>query len=311
MTNVSNIFHIDGGPEQFKAALSGLFVELDVQFREPNALLETEVQQIQLGEFEYLRTRANLGNLVVARTDSLIAQSEFNSFFICCVLEGYAELEQGERIGLQQGDIAVLDSSMAYQVVVPGFLDAVWIRVPRYRLDGRMHAKAGAEIRRVKGNSGLGLIASRFIRSVLEQAERIDHGAEFRLNNSLLDILALALTHLPGDWHGSRSTGLLQQIQTTIEQNLGNPDLSLDALARRHGITVRYLNKLFAREGISTAKWVRIRRLERCREQIESTEYSHLGISQIAFANGFNDISNFNRAFKAYFGSTPSSLRRE
>jgi AraC-like DNA-binding protein len=285
-------------------------VELDVQFREPNALLETEVKQIQLGEFEYLRTRANLGNLVVARTDSLIAESEFNSFFICCVLEGYAELEQGERIGLQQGDIAVLDSSMAYQVVVPGFLDAVWIRVPRYRLDGRMHAKAGAEIRRVKGNSGLGLIASRFIRSVLEQAERIDHGAEFRLNNSLLDILALALTHLPGDWHGSRSTGLLQQIQTTIEQNLGNPDLSLDALARRHGITVRYLNKLFAREGISTAKWVRIRRLERCREQIESTEYSHLGISQIAFANGFNDISNFNRAFKAYFGSTPSSLRR-
>ncbi len=310
MTNVSNTFHIDGGPEHFKAALSGLFVELDVQFREPNALLETEVQQIQLGEFEYLRTRANLGNLVVARTDSLIAESEFNSFFICCVLEGYAELEQGERIGLQQGDIAVLDSSMAYQVVVPGFLDAVWIRVPRYRLDGRMHAKAGAEIRRVKGNSGLGLIASRFIRSVLEQAERIDHGAEFRLNNSLLDILALALTHLPGDWHGSRSTGLLQQIQTTIEQNLGNPDLSLDALARRHGITVRYLNKLFAREGISTAKWVRIRRLERCREQIESTEYSHLGISQIAFANGFNDISNFNRAFKAYFGSTPSSLRR-
>lgn len=310
MTNVSNTFHIDGGPEHFKAALSGLFVELDVQFREPNALLETEVQQIQLGEFEYLRTRANLGNLVVARTDSLIAESEFNSFFICCVLEGHAELEQGERIGLQQGDIAVLDSSMAYQVVVPGFLDAVWIRVPRYRLDGRMHAKAGAEIRRVKGNSGLGLIASRFIRSVLEQAERIDHGAEFRLNNSLLDILALALTHLPGDWHGSRSTGLLQQIQTTIEQNLGNPDLSLDALARRHGITVRYLNKLFAREGISTAKWVRIRRLERCREQIESTEYSHLGISQIAFANGFNDISNFNRAFKAYFGSTPSSLRR-
>jgi AraC-like DNA-binding protein len=310
MTNVSNTFHIDGGPEHFKAALSGLFVELDVQFREPNALLETEVKQIQLGEFEYLRTRANLGNLVVARTDSLIAESEFNSFFICCVLEGYAELEQGERIGLQQGDIAVLDSSMAYQVVVPGFLDAVWIRVPRYRLDGRMHAKAGAEIRRVKGNSGLGLIASRFIRSVLEQAERIDHGAEFRLNNSLLDILALALTHLPGDWHGSRSTGLLQQIQTTIEQNLGNPHLSLDALARRHGITVRYLNKLFAREGISTAKWVRIRRLERCREQIESTEYSHLGISQIAFANGFNDISNFNRAFKAYFGSTPSSLRR-
>lgn len=310
MANVSNTFHIDGGPEHFKAALSGLFVELDVQFREPNALLETEVQQIQLGEFEYLRTRANLGNLVVARTDSLIAESEFNSFFICCVLEGYAELEQGERIGLQQGDIAVLDSSMAYQVVVPGFLDAVWIRVPRYRLDGRMHAKAGAEIRRVKGNSGLGLIASRFIRSVLEQAEQIDHGAEFRLNNSLLDILALALTHLPGDWHGSRSTGLLQQIQTTIEQNLGNPDLSLDALARRHGITVRYLNKLFAREGISTAKWVRIRRLERCREQIESTEYSHLGISQIAFANGFNDISNFNRAFKAYFGSTPSSLRR-
>jgi AraC-like DNA-binding protein len=311
MANVSNIFHIDGGPEQFKAALSKLFVELEVQFVEPNASLETEVHQIQLGEFEYLRTRANLGNLVVERTDSLVAQSEFNSFFICCVLEGYAELEQGGRIGLQQGDIALLDSSMAYQVVVPGFLDAVWIRIPRYRLDGRMRTKLNLSTRRVKGDEGLGFVASQFIRAVLDQADCIQDGAEFRLNNSLLDVLALALTHATGDWQRSRQTGLLHQIQATIEQNLSNPDLSLSALAQRHGITVRYLNKLFAREGISTAKWIRIRRLERCREQIESNEYAHLGISRIAFANGFNDISNFNRAFKAYFGSTPSSVRRE
>ena len=305
----SKIVHIDGGPEQFRSALSELFVEVEVQFLNPDVVANADVQRLRMGEFEYLRTRANLGNLAVARTDSLIASSRFNSFFVCCVLGGYAEFEQGDRIRLDEGDIAVLDSTAAYRVSVPAYLDAIWIRVPRYRLDGRMPSSLQVTSRYVKGDHGLGAIASKMILGVMEEARSIDHSIEFRLSNSILDILALALLHAPSQSSGAR-VGLLERLQLTIEQNLGNPDLSLKTLAARHGITVRYLNKLFAQEGISTARWIRMRRLERCRDQIESPDYRNKSISSIALDNGFNDISNFNRNFRAYFGVTPRSLRQ-
>lgn len=92
-----------------------------------------------------------------------------------------------------------------------------------------------------------------------------------------------------------------------LEAHLDDPDLSLKHIAERQALSVRYLNKLFEREGISTARWIRMRRLERCRRDLESEELGDRSISAIAYANGFSDISSFNRAFRA----TPGSLRRQ
>ena len=39
------------------------------------------------------------------------------------------------------------------------------------------------------------------------------------------------------------------------------------------------------------------------------SRYAHLTIAQLAYSNGFNDISYFNRAFRRRFGVTPSDLR--
>lgn len=150
----------------------------------------------------------------------------------------------------------------------------------------------------------------RQLRATLDEVRAISHPKALRIANTLLDLLALCL-EVPGEQVGSRADLVLRRIQNYIESNLNHSELSLERIAERHGVSVRYLNKLFEREGISTARWIRMRRLERCRHDIESADLRHRSISEIALSHGFNDVSTFNRAFKAYFGLAPRSLRSQ
>ena len=98
-------------------------------------------------------------------------------------------------------------------------------------------------------------------------------------------------------------------IQESIEQQLDDETLSPEGIAAAHHISVRYINKLFEREGTSLARWIRMRRLERCRMDLEDPGKSEHSISDIAYAHGFGNISSFNRAFRSRFGLSPRTLR--
>jgi AraC-like DNA-binding protein len=43
---------------------------------------------------------------------------------------------------------------------------------------------------------------------------------------------------------------------------------------------------------------------------LEDRSAQHRRIADIAYAVGFNDLSNFNHAFRQHFGRTPSEVRR-
>jgi len=86
-------------------------------------------------------------------------------------------------------------------------------------------------------------------------------------------------------------------------------DLSIDALAARHGVSARYVRMLFEAEGLSITEFVREERLKRARAMLLSPRFADRRISEIAFQVGFNDVSYFNRCFRHRFGEAPSALR--
>jgi AraC-like DNA-binding protein len=106
---------------------------------------------------------------------------------------------------------------------------------------------------------------------------------------------------------GLRATRL-RIIRDDIERNLAG-DVSAAALARRHGISARYLRKLFEREGTSLSRFVLARRLTAVHRMLSSRQHAHLPISSLAYDAGFGDLSTFNRAFRARFGATPPDIR--
>lgn len=163
---------------------------------------------------------------------------------------------------------------------------------------------------RIDGSTGTGYLTSTLVTASLREAEQLTVSESLRVSNALLDLLGLSLD-VSSSQEDRRPLHILRRIQNFIDANISDPALCRESIARSHGISARYLSKLFEREGLSVAKWVRIRRLELSRQRIEAPDYGETNISEIAFACGFTDVSSFNRAFKRHFGATPSSLRRQ
>jgi AraC-like DNA-binding protein len=99
----------------------------------------------------------------------------------------------------------------------------------------------------------------------------------------------------------------IQAILTYLNRNLHKP-ISLDDLTREFYISKNHLNLIFCREtGTTVNQYIRIKRLVRARQEIRkgcTTE-------EAAYKVGFNDYSNFYRAYKAFFGIVPSDKTSE
>lgn len=294
---------------ELQQVLSALFVEVVVEIADSRSGATFASTTDSLGDLRLLQTRLLEGAVHVHRSESVLRRSLHNHFFLALIVEGDITFQQGGRdICLVKGDIALLDSAEPYSVLAESTHHVLWLQIPRYRLLGRLPSCNELTAQRVSGTQGLGAIATSMLQTAVNQLPLITHQEGLRVANAVLDLTSLCLkptsmADLP------RPVLLLSKIQDFIETHLDDADLSLPMIAERHGVSVRYLNKLFEQDGVSAAKWIRMRRLERCRQDIESKEYRHITIGEIAFRNGFNDASSFSRAFKAWFGVSPTSLR--
>jgi AraC-like DNA-binding protein len=94
-----------------------------------------------------------------------------------------------------------------------------------------------------------------------------------------------------------------------IEARAADPGLNADAVARRFGVTPRYLRLLLEQTGRSFSEHVLAKRLERAIALLCEPGREGRKVAEVAFACGFGDLSYFNRAFRRHFGETPSEAR--
>lgn len=84
--------------------------------------------------------------------------------------------------------------------------------------------------------------------------------------------------------------------------------VSLEEVAEATGISRYYVSHLFKELMDNTfVGYVNELRLNHAAMLLVTTDYP---IIEIASKSGFNNLSNFNRAFKMYFGKTPSAYRK-
>ncbi len=93
-----------------------------------------------------------------------------------------------------------------------------------------------------------------------------------------------------------------------MERNLDRADLSLQWLAREVNLSPRQLQRDFLGFGTSFVRLLRRKRLALATEMLQTATRTRRpqSIADVAFSVGFNDISNFNRAFKARYGRSPT-----
>lgn len=93
-----------------------------------------------------------------------------------------------------------------------------------------------------------------------------------------------------------------------INENL-DIDLTLDDVAKEAGMNRSYFCTVFKRlNGVSPWEYITVKRIEKATELIKTTDDAVL---DIACRCGFNNTSNFNRAFKKVTGHVPKHYRRK
>ena len=101
----------------------------------------------------------------------------------------------------------------------------------------------------------------------------------------------------------------LRSVKAYIDAHLSDPTLSLVTIAKKNGISLRYLHQLFRLTDMSASEWMRLRRLQRCYDLLASPRHATQSITEIAYSIGFSSSSHFSNLFRAQFGVRPSDIR--
>jgi AraC-like DNA-binding protein len=127
------------------------------------------------------------------------------------------------------------------------------------------------------------------------------------------DLMALAVGATRDAAALSKGGGLraarLNAIKQDIARNIDLPDLSVKDLAARHGLTPRFVQRLFETEGATFTEYVVRQRLARAHRMLSDPGREGDKISAIAWDCGFGDVSHFNHVFRRRYGLAPSDVR--
>jgi len=224
---------------------------------------------------------------------------------------GFSGHRTGELV-LEAGDVLVanFNQTCSYLYPEPGGIQTLWLdrkqllaRAPAFDPD----APARLDGRRPE-------LALLFAYATAIENEGVRDGALGQLASMhLADLASLALGARGDDAeaarNGGQKTARLATIRADLAADFQNTDLSAATVARRHGISVRYLQVLFEQSGQTFSDCLLEHRLRFAMSRLSDPRCSHLRIADIAFESGFSDLTTFNRAFRRRFGDTPSSVR--
>ena len=213
-----------------------------------------------------------------------------------------------ETYAFNANDIGIYDGRQPFRAVHGG-RRAIAV-LPRAMLERRAPWLARSPHRQLAGNSPFTELARRHLMTLADTDMPLSGTAMSLLAENLCNLVALASAE------ERKSERLEPELQTEAilafcRQHLHNPDLSPQRVAEGLGISVRTLHWRFKQTGQTFGRWVREHRLDGCAVALRDPNQRAFNISEIAYAWGFNDLSHFNKAFRARFCMTPREWRHE
>ncbi|MFC3578013.1 helix-turn-helix transcriptional regulator [Streptomyces yaanensis] len=213
----------------------------------------------------------------------------------------------GAQASARVGDLVLLDALRPEHLLRSD--EFVYFRIPCSYLQITKDEVLYLADVQVSGAGGIPALVSKFLAALIgeEALCRSIGGRQIALN--AVDLVALLVEELLQPYRTEPSEGggeMLTRIREYIEENLMDPDMSPESIARAHHISVRYLHKLFQNEGATVSTWVRKRRLESCRHDLGRLSNRRRTVAAVAQSWGFASPSHFSRIFRQAYGVSPS-----
>lgn len=308
-----NFFSTDQIPRQHRLSVLHDFVGRQVarrQFRPLDDELAIDLGTLPLTE-DAMVAQARYSPIAGARTRDLVADGRDGYLLTVHDADSELAVEGRAPVRVRAGDMMLVSEAALSEFRLPhvrvtvvqlGFREML-ARVPRIQSQPFHHIPAGTP--------AIGLItgyADLLLRNPVAARATCGHAA-----GHLHDLAAMALGSAPCDDAADDRPGVsaarLALIKREIERHLGEPGLTVGAIARQQGVTPRYVQRLFEREGTTFSDHVRDRRLDLAHAILSRGRDETASISAIAYDCGFGDLSHFNRSFRKRFGQRPSDVR--
>jgi len=100
-----------------------------------------------------------------------------------------------------------------------------------------------------------------------------------------------------------------ERVKQLINANIRDSALSVAVIAKKIGVSSRYLQLLFAKEEDSLVQYIKQERLRGCLLDLRDIRNANKSITDVAFSWGFNSASHFSSSFRREFLMTAREYR--
>lgn len=293
--------------------MSMIYYRVDVSSPRAEGL-RGELRELQLGPVGL--SRFNSDQQRVFRHRSSAKQDNSDHFVFIFPRQGQCYFDQaGRSADFGPGSVVMLRSSESYEASCGDGFENVTIKVPAPVLEARVETIGARCASLDAANPVIVPIVADMAARLIEAQDGLPVD-ESHLSQSLIELLAAMMAGGPeAGSHEDSSRGMMlvwrSKLAAYIRRHMMDPDLSPEHVARAHGISVRYIHRIFQNQGTSFGRWVLEQRLKAARAAIVADRSSCKTLQAIAFDCGFSNQSHFSTSYKELFGETPRMTREQ
>lgn len=222
------------------------------------------------------------------------------------------EMPDSEALILKPEQLTVLSSDMPIRITVPKPYRTSSLIIDRDIFETSIPCSRILVGRRLTFPDHLNSV----LKEMLESALLISHAGKFgdaapHLARSFLEYL-LVSTHFDDTIPADSPNALefrRKQVMAYIGQNFGHPELSVEHIALRLGVSARYIQMAFAASDVSPSQYIKKCRIEATAERLRDPDWNAISITEISFRCGFNSSAHFSNEFRKFYGMSPRDYR--
>ena len=214
-------------------------------------------------------------------------------------------IQNDHAASLSAGDVMLIDSARPVTYHNDGNEQWLSLQLPRQHLISHLGFEPHG-ILRGRTRTPAGRLLHQLIR---ENDSSTSAPAACYMQLAVYDLLGAIFAPLGPVFASLHNDKLFTRACNIIKERFSDPALGPCEVAIEAGISLRYLQKLFTQRRTTCSEFIHSLRLEQAARLLRRRKFLGTGqpVSQVAYACGFRDYTNFARKFRHRYGRSPTA----